>query len=65
MDAASYTAGIFYLRFVCSVWKHGVLSLITHNDSTYPCDLSLAARDVQLHHGTVKNHGVWGLSVVG
>jgi len=50
MDANGYTAGILYLLFARSVWKQGIQSLITHTDSTYPCDLSLAARDAQLHH---------------
>src|ERR1700688_3108631 len=43
MDANSYTAGILYLLFAPSVWKHSMRSLITHTDATYPCDLSRAA----------------------
>jgi hypothetical protein len=43
MDANGYTAGILYLLFDRSVWKHAIRSLITHTDSTYPCDLSRAA----------------------
>jgi hypothetical protein len=58
MDANGYTAGILYLLFARSVWKQGIQSLITHTDSTYPCDLSrrgatrvltLDAADMALH----------------
>jgi hypothetical protein len=43
-NANGYTAGILYLLFARSVWKQGIRSLITHTDSTYPCDLSPAVR---------------------
>jgi hypothetical protein len=57
MDANGYTAGILYLLFARSVWKQGIQSLITHTDSTYPCDLSPAVRRAS----DEANFATWGI----